>query len=822
MKLLSIVDWFGRRRRGRKRALQIRQAPHARLCLEALEERRLLACNVISGRVFHDANNDGLFSPGETPIAGSTQELRNAANVVVATAISAADGTYRFDVDRTIDTTPAAVARTASFSNTATDWTQVRSVAPFDPVSGRLTAVDISGTGSITSTIKVENTSLSSPATVSATVSGTLTLTGPGLSAFFITPNTNAGNYFAGTYDGTLDFTGTSGHDFGSQTANSANSVRLTDANALALYSGTNAVSLTMSATATSRATGGGNLVSSVTASAGGTLAVTYNYVPSNCLRQGGYAIVQTSQPAGFLDGKESSSGVVVANSAGKDAIAVTLGSSDLLNNNFGELQPASVSGFVFADPNNNGNKEQGENGIGGVTLTLTGNSDLGPLTGTATTNPDGSYSFNNLRPGTYAVTEAQAAGYLDGKDALGSVGGTLGSDRIASILVTSGAALSNYNFGEILPARISGLVYLDTNDSGAWDSGEAGIGGVPIALTGTDDLGSSVNLSQLTGSNGSYHFDNLRPGNYAVLETQPTEYQDGRETLGSTGGTLGNDQLTGISLAAGAVAGNYNFGELVRPGLTGFIYSDSFARTQVVFSRPGDLLILSKLQFLASPGQPSLDPVTLTRVIYVDGLYRALLQRPADVAGVVHWVMLLQAGMSRAEVVRAIWVSAEHRGLQVDAFYRAFFHRSADPQGRAYWVNRMLAGTTESDVASQLLASGEYQASHPDAVSFLGGLYADVLGRFADSSGLTFWTQALQGGTSREVVARAFITSTEAYLGILHSDYLMFLSRPFSQGDEAFWLPRLQNNQETPQSLGIAVLAADEFFALAAAASRT
>ena len=46
-------------------------------------------------------------------------------------------------------------------------------------------------------------------------------------------------------------------------------------------------------------------------------------------------------------------------------------------NNNFGELAPASLSGFVYLDANDNGLKEGGEIGLA-ATLTLTGTDDLG------------------------------------------------------------------------------------------------------------------------------------------------------------------------------------------------------------------------------------------------------------------------------------------------------------------------------------------------------------------------------------------------------------------------------------------------------------
>ena len=41
-----------------------------------------------------------------------------------------------------------------------------------------------------------------------------------------------------------------------------------------------------------------------------------------------------------------------------------------------------------------------------------------------------------------------------------------------------------------IRPASLSGVVFADFNDDGQVDFGEQGIPGVPITLTGTDDLG--------------------------------------------------------------------------------------------------------------------------------------------------------------------------------------------------------------------------------------------------------------------------------------------------------------------------------------------
>jgi hypothetical protein len=119
-----------------------------------------------------------------------------------------------------------------------------------------------------------------------------------------------------------------------------------------------------------------------------------------------------------------------------------------------------------------------------------------------------------------------------------------------------------------LLPASLSGVVFADFNDDGQVDFGEQGIPNVPITLTGTDDLGHAVSLSQTTDSAGTYVFLNLRPGTYTITKTQqPAGYTEGINSVGTGGGSVSGDQFT-VSLTAGQNAMNYNYGEI--PAATG------------------------------------------------------------------------------------------------------------------------------------------------------------------------------------------------------------------------------------------------------------
>jgi len=124
----------------------------------------------------------------------------------------------------------------------------------------------------------------------------------------------------------------------------------------------------------------------------------------------------------------------------------------------------ASLSGNVYHDRNDNGAIDAGEEGIGGVQLQLnllTGNGLV--AVGTTTTDANGHYSFTNLVPGTYTVTEVQPAGWTDGKDTAGSKGGsTAVKNAISGIVLVAGDAATDYNFGELRPANVAGIPTLD------------------------------------------------------------------------------------------------------------------------------------------------------------------------------------------------------------------------------------------------------------------------------------------------------------------------------------------------------------------------
>ena len=112
--------------------------------------------------------------------------------------------------------------------------------------------------------------------------------------------------------------------------------------------------------------------------------------------------------------------------------------------------------------------------------------------------------------------------------------------------------------------SSISGVVYEDQNSDGIQDSGEPVIPGTIVTLFGVDLAGNNVVLTTRTNAAGEYNFDQLMPGDYNIIEVQPGIYLDGADTVGTgaTAGSTANDAFLNVTLAPGANAAAFNFGE--------------------------------------------------------------------------------------------------------------------------------------------------------------------------------------------------------------------------------------------------------------------
>jgi hypothetical protein len=430
---------------------------------------------------------------------------------------------------------------------------------------------------------------------------------------------------------------------------------------------------------------------------------------------------------------------------------------------NFGFTRSPSpiVSGGLFAgggfvDSNGNGRQDPGEPNLTGLAIQV-GSGD------TVATDLYGRFQV----PGSGLPVVISAPGVRPTN--------TAPANRDASYtLPAASGAQTGYDFGiryAVNPAgAVQGIIFIDSSGTGQWTPNDSPAPGITVFLdeNGDGTLGPG-DPQTTTDAHGAYRFDGLTPGHYVVVQVLPPGWKQVSTTQPAKGVDVEPRQTT---------------------------YGINFGDSKPVLGQPG-------------PPPPANNQ-------FVQALYRDLLGRGGDSAGVAFWVSVLQGGGSRAQVVSGLWNSPEHRGLQVDQLYATYLHRAADPPGRAFWVAALEGGMSETDVARGLLTSAEYQRAHADPAVFVLGLYQDALGRAPGDAELAGWLAAPPGGLSRDAMAQAFLGSAENQGRLVDGYYAAALGRPADPAGREFFVTLLQSRQLSTDQVAAEMFASDEYLARA------
>jgi hypothetical protein len=204
-----------------------------------------------------------------------------------------------------------------------------------------------------------------------------------------------------------------------------------------------------------------------------------------------------------------------------------------------------SIGDFIWNDLNRNGIQDAGEPGIDGVTVQLR-NASGTVIQTTYTVTKDGKsgyYQFTGLCKGNYTVmivSTTVPSGYTATGCGVGGDGSVDSNCDGSVTLETDSASNQTIDFGYQSAAptcagTIGDFVWNDLNRNGIQDSGEPGISGVAVGLTGP-----SGPKTTSTDANGRYQFSGLCKGSYLVIINTPSGLAQTQCT--AAGSTTAND----------------------------------------------------------------------------------------------------------------------------------------------------------------------------------------------------------------------------------------------------------------------------------------
>jgi len=242
----------------------------------------------------------------------------------------------------------------------------------------------------------------------------------------------------------------------------------------------------------------------------------------------------------------------------GNDPTSVTaVGGQDTDAGNDGYYQPATVSGHLYLDTNGNGTQEAGEPNLADVDVKVT---DSNGAVQIVSTDVNGDWEAS-VPPGeTSADVDENDADYPAGYTQ------TEGDDP-SSVIAVGGTDTDAGNDGYYLAGTVSGHLYLDGNNNGVQDAGEADLAGVDVKIT--DSNGDTQTVT--TDANGDWVATVPPGGTIAEVDENDTDYPAGStQTEG--------DNPTSVTAIAGEDKDAGNDGYYIPAEVFGHLYIDENA----------------------------------------------------------------------------------------------------------------------------------------------------------------------------------------------------------------------------------------------------
>ena len=204
----------------------------------------------------------------------------------------------------------------------------------------------------------------------------------------------------------------------------------------------------------------------------------------------------------------------------------------ELTQVNAGMLPAGTVTGILFHDANDNGLQDEGEYGLTTATVRLL--SADGEIDLVRSVDEYGAYLFDGVMPGDYTLTyqlpeNTEIAQVADGGNTLENAGQ---QSETASFAVAMGENVVYPLVGAVTLGTLEGVAFHDGNANGQQDAGEEAVSGVAITL-----MAGGNEYEATTATDGSFAIQDVRPGDYQLTLTMP----EGRISSSNAGNlTLG------------------------------------------------------------------------------------------------------------------------------------------------------------------------------------------------------------------------------------------------------------------------------------------
>lgn len=208
----------------------------------------------------------------------------------------------------------------------------------------------------------------------------------------------------------------------------------------------------------------------------------------------------------------------------------INLISGDSLTNiDAGLIHALSIGDFAWEDLNGDGIQQENEPGIEGINVQLT---DSNNNTLNATTDSEGYYLFEALRPGNFSMRFQHPDIYIptlantapDHQDS-DNVDG-----QVINLSYTLGGKVDSIDAGYYKSSTLGDFVWEDLNANGIQDEDEPGLEDVVLELIDSAD---EVVNTTTSDQGGNYSFSGIAPGEYYIRVQadalySPTQFQSG------------------------------------------------------------------------------------------------------------------------------------------------------------------------------------------------------------------------------------------------------------------------------------------------------